>query len=105
MTACTTPDFVQDLFGQEGVSGLMVAPEELEGDVAYPYPDESETVESDGNIMLPESVIEVSGEIEGIMVAPETECETESIWATESEPEWEIAGDIAILPTEDAENE
>lgn len=102
MTACTTPDFIQDLLGQESTAGLMVAPEELEGDVAYPYPEESETVEDASDIALPESVIEVPGEIEGIMVAPETET---MIGETEPETEWEIAGDIAILPTEEAANE
>lgn len=81
MTACNASDILKNPFGQEELAGAMVAPEELEGDVALPAPSE-----------IPENTETTDGcEIEGNIVEPETQ--------------WEIAGDITLTPSEEASEE
>lgn len=59
-TGCS-PNLLTDLklpFGEEELAGAMVAPEELDGDVAYtPDPEDTVTVELQGNIVPPEEYV------------------------------------------------
>lgn len=107
MTACNITDIMSNPFIQEEVDGMMVAPEELEGDTAFPISPETTTSADSCEV---ENATEVSGDIEYEIVGEIAEPETETTLEIEGklvepETEWEIAGDISLAPSEEASEE
>lgn len=102
MTACNITDIMPNPFIMEEVNGMMTAPEELEGDTAFPI--SSKTSTSTDNCEI-ENTTEISGDIEYEMVGeiaePETVLEIEGM-LVEPETEWEIAGDLPLAPSEES---